>query len=71
MSNFACFVYDHEEKIIKMKQNGVFRISCLDCLSRTTKFMQIIAAKIMEMQLRIVGIESKDLTIHELLMGNY
>ena len=46
-----------------MKQSGVFRTNCIDCLDRTNVVQSLIARKSLEHQLRQLGVFKSDATI--------
>lgn len=48
LENFGWFYYDsqHEETITR--QNGIFRVNCLDCLDRTNLIQQVICQTILD-----------------------
>lgn len=43
------FSYDVREKKVLSKQNGVFRVNCLDCLDRTNFIQQLISSRVLKL----------------------
>jgi hypothetical protein len=72
LKDFGFFRYDFLKNELSHLQTGVFRVSCLDCLSRTNKFMQALCLYIFSEQLyedRIISDHNSSARIKELLFG--
>lgn len=48
VEQFGMFVYDTQAQHTVLKQDGVFRTNCLDCLDRTNLIQQVISRTIVE-----------------------
>ena len=48
MREFGYFSYDLEQDLVITRQDGVFRVNCLDCLDRTNLIEQVISRTIFE-----------------------
>ncbi|CAD8166728.1 unnamed protein product [Paramecium octaurelia] len=55
LEKFQCY-FEKDRQMIK-KQNGVFRINCLDCLDRTNLFMSKLCLYSLERSLRILNLQ--------------
>lgn len=47
-SNLKFFIYDIKNDKVVMRQQGIFRTNCLDCLDRTNFFQAKLAISTME-----------------------
>lgn len=45
---FGWFVYDIEQEEVVTRQDGVFRVNCLDCLDRTNLIQQVICKNVLD-----------------------
>lgn len=48
MREFGYFSYDLEQDLVITRQDGVFRVNCLDCLDRTNLIEQVISRTVFE-----------------------
>jgi hypothetical protein len=72
LKEFGLFRYDALRKEVHQQQTGVFRINCLDCLSRTNKFMQVLFYHTLADQLyreKILSQSVANATLKELLFA--
>ena len=48
LENFGLFVYDLSKNETVLRQDGIFRVNCLDCLDRTNLVQQVICQHILQ-----------------------
>lgn len=48
LERFGWFTYDTEQAEVITRQDGVFRVNCLDCLDRTNLIQQVICQSVVE-----------------------
>lgn len=62
LENFGWFDYDLEQGEVVTRQDGVFRVNCLDCLDRTNLIEQVICQCVLEHILKNQSLTHSNLT---------